>query len=198
MKIRAITISNERVLLSNVEVNQLGPDLVLEECEVFSNCEEKALVMSGVRMRGGRFVQQDRDLVDCQFDRVHFDGVKFVGRFIGCDFGDWDSTDKASIARCDFTDAVLDDCRFLNCDVETLALPKWPCFAIVNPAEARDFVMGNAWPAKTRITLDVYTDVDPECTASLGDASRMAKRDGIALEDLRERLLAIPGIRIRD
>ncbi|AVR97156.1 hypothetical protein [Pseudoduganella armeniaca] len=198
MKLKAITMTRERVLLSNVEVNQLGPELVFEECDIYSDCQSKALVMSGVRMIGGRFFQQDRALADHQFSRVHFNGVRFFGTFIGCDFGNWDSNDIGSMANCDFTEAVLDSSRFLNVDVQSIKLPRWPCFTIVNPAEAREFVMGNKWSAKTRIALDVYTDVDPECTASLGDASRMAKQDGIALEDLRERLLAIPGIRIRD
>lgn len=135
---------------------------------------------------------------DYQFRRVHFDGVKLVGTFIGCDFGSWDSADIGSIANCDFTDAVLDGCRFLNADVQSIELPRWPCFAIGNPAEAREYVMRTEWPARTRITLDVYTDVDPECSASLGDAARMAKQAGLSLEDIRQLLLAIPGIRIRD
>jgi len=198
MKIRNAKFSHERLFLSNVEVNALGPDLELEHCEIFSDCVWKSLLISGMRMTGGRFVQQDRTLSDFHFENVHFRGVGFSGNFSGCDFGDWDSLKKSSIADCDFSAARLDGCRFLNCDIDTIELPRWPCFTIVGLGDARDFVSGYQWPGKVGITLDVYTDNDPECVAICGDAQRMAKPSGIVLEDLRASLQLIPGIRIID
>jgi len=198
MKIRNTKLSNERLLLSNVEVNSLGPALELEQCEIVSDCREKSLVIPGMEMVGGKFVQQDRTLSNFHFENAHFRGVSFSGNFSGCDFGDWDSTEKSSIADCDFSEARLEGCRFLNCDMDTIELPRWPCFTIVGLADARDFVLGYQWPGKVGITLDVYTDNDPECVAICGDAEQMAKASGIVLEHLRASLQLIPGVRIID
>jgi hypothetical protein len=196
MKLRDKKISGEQLLLSNLEVNFLGPDLVLENCDVHSDCQSKALTISGLKMTGGRFVQQDRALTDFHFERAHFSSVKFSGKFTGCTFGDWESVDVSSIQDCDFTDAGLEDSRFLNCEIESIRLPKWPAFTIVSPAEARDFVMSRPWPSKTRIALDVYTDTDPECVAICGDAAQLAKSDDIPLDELRTLLEVVPGVKI--
>lgn len=141
MKIRNTRILRKRLLLSNLDVNLLGPDLVLENCSVHSDCQSKALIISGLVMTDGHFNQQDRALTDFHFEFAHFSDVKFTGKFVGCTFGDWVSAATSSIRSCDFTEAGLEDCRFLNCDIESTRLPKWPAFTIVNPAEARDFVM---------------------------------------------------------
>lgn len=195
---RNAKLSHERLFLSNVEVNALGPGLELEHCEIFSDCVWKSLLISGMGMTGGRFVQQDRTLSDFHFENVHFRGVGFSGNFSGWDFGDWDSLEKSSITDCDFSAARLDGCRFLNCDIDTIVLPRWPCFTIVGLADARDFVLGYQWPGKVGIALDVYTDNDPECLAICGDAQRMAKASGIVLEHMRASLQLIPGVRIID
>jgi len=196
MKIRDTRISRKRLLLSNLEVNLLGPDLVLENCSVHSDCQSKALIISGLVMTDGHFNQQDRALTDFHFEYAHFSDVKLTGKFVGCTFGDWVSAATSSIRSCDFTEAGLEDCRFLNCDIESTRLPKWPAFTIVNPAEARDFVMSRPWPSKTRIALDVYTDTDPECAAICGDAAQLAKSDDIPIDELRTLLEAVPGIKI--
>src|SRR5690349_20483727 len=97
MKIRDTRISRERLLLSNLEVDFLGPNLVLENCDVHSDCQTRALVISGLTMTGGSFNQRDRVLSDFHFERAHFSGVKFAENFAGCTFGDWDSTEISSI-----------------------------------------------------------------------------------------------------
>lgn len=198
MKIRDTSISRERLLLSNLEVNLLGPNLVLENCDVHSDCQREALVVSGLTMTGGSFNQQGRALTDFHFERAHFSGVTFTGNFAGCTFGDWDAVETSSVRNCDFTQAGLEDSRFLNCDIDSMRLPGWPVFTIVNPAEARDFVMSRPWPSKMRIALDVYTDNDPECVAICGDAAKLAKSDDISLDELRTLLEAVPGMKILD
>jgi hypothetical protein len=198
MKVRDTKLCGQRLLLSNVDVNFLGPNLILDECEVHSDCENKALVISGLTMSGGRFFQQSHTLVDFHFQRAHFAGVQFIGSLAGCTFGDWDSVQNSSIQGCDFTEAKLADSRFLNCDVKSIRFPKWPGFTLVQPSAARDFVLSRPWPSKTRIALDVYTDHDPECVAICGDAAQLAKSDDVLLNELRALLQRIPGIQIID
>lgn len=198
MKLSYQILMGERLLLSNLEVHSLGPELTLQNCEIYSDCEEAALIPSGVRMSGGRFIQQDRALRDFHFEHVHFDGVKFEGAYEGVDFGDWDTPQKSSIVSCDFTLARLDGCRFLNCDIHTILLPKWPCYTIVDLPTARSFVLARQWPTKIALYLDVDTDNDPECVAISGDAARLARKAGITLDELRGLLQPIPGMLIID
>ncbi|TQR34816.1 hypothetical protein [Brevibacillus brevis] len=94
--------------------------------------------------------------------------------------------------------ARLQDCRLLNCDMKGILIPKWPCFCLLNPAEARDFVISQQWPKKIGLTLDIYTDSDRECVAIFGDASVLAKESGLPLSEIRALLQIIPGVNIVD
>jgi hypothetical protein len=195
MKLKDTHISNEKIILAGEDIPSLGPNLVLENCEVVSN--ETELIFAGFKMIGGQFVQQV-PLEDHRFKFGHFSGVKFSGIFSGCDFGDWESNERSSIENCDFSGAMLDGCRFLNCEVETLVLPKWPCFTLVNPSGTRKFVQSKEWPAKIASYLDFCTDEDPECVAVCDDAARVAKKNSLSLSEFRDILLTVPSIKIID
>ncbi len=41
---------------------------------------------------------------------------------------------RQTIRDCNLTDAELDFVTFSNCDLATLSLPRWPHFALLNPA----------------------------------------------------------------
>ncbi len=190
-------ISQREILLIVDEVNVLGPDLVLKGCSVLSSCTAEALVIGGLRMDGGVFSQRS-PLSNYHFERAHFEGVSFVGSYVGCDFGDWDSAQNSSVANCDFTNARLDGCRFLRCEPQTILFPKWPCFTIINPKAACQYVSSQRWPGRIGTTLGIYTDADSECVAITGDAERLAKKNNLSLSDLRILLMKIPGILIAD
>jgi len=193
MKLRDKSLTREEVKLSDDEVNVLGPSLVLDDCKLLSDCQAEALVIAGMSMKGGSFIQKRR-LSSFHFENAHFSRVSFAGTFVGCDFGDWDSRDTSSIDRCTFADATLDGCRFLNCEPGTMRFPSWPGFTILKPIEARTFVLANKWPAKLRTLLDIYTDSDEACSAVCGDAMRIATEDKISLSELKNMLERIPGI----
>lgn len=195
MKLSNATLTGEQVELTDREVNVLGPDLELRDCTVTSMASAKALVIAGLRMFGGSF-HQSRPLRNFHFERAHFHGVAFVGRFEGCDFGDWESPPKGSIANCNFSAANLDGCRFLSCEPNTLVLPHWPNFTIIYPAEAHDAVISQQWPAKVGYTMGIYTDVDPECVAVTGDAKRIAEKNGVSLNELEAIFKRVPNIRL--
>lgn len=175
----------------------LGPNLELNNCVVESFVDGRGIIFAGVVMYGGVFDQRVR-LSNFHFSRAVFDAVKFKGRYSGCDFGDWDDVVIPGISRCDFSDAVMDGCRFLNCDMADIVTPKWPCFGWMHPAAARDFVMSKSWPKGVGLILDISTDIDPECVAIVLDASVIAKDSNLPLEQLRPMLEAIPGVEIED
>lgn len=197
MNLRNQNLSRQKVVLTDNEVNVLGPDLILDECSVCSECSAEALVIAGLRMNGGVF-EQKSPLSNFHFERAHLDGVSFFGSYSGCDFGDWDTDQNSSIANANFANARLDGCRFLNCDARTILFPRWPCFTIIDPSAARQFVMLQAWPGRLGGVLDLYTDQDPECMAITGDAERIAKKYGLSLLDLKKSLETIPGILLDD
>ena len=71
-----------------------------------------------------------------QFFTSTFERCKVTGRFPGCEFGfriDLHGKTRGTISDCDFRAAVLDLVSFNNCDLSTLALPRWPHFTLVDP-----------------------------------------------------------------
>lgn len=197
MKLHHAKYIDDDIRLSNAIINSLGPELYLENCTVESACEQRALFICGLKMVGGKFSQMI-PLTNFQFEQAYFSNVKFNGNFIGCDFGDWENPERPLVEECDFTDATLDGCRFLNCDVQKINLPKWPCFTLLNPAAARSVVLARQWPSKVGLVLDIYTDNDPECVAISGNAQRLAEKNALTLDDFRQLLMTLPGIKIRD
>jgi hypothetical protein len=129
----------------------LGPHLTLRRCTVILNVSAKRL-----------FINQAR-FIDCTFEvkqelKNHQDwigasikGCLFRGRLKGCDFGHWPEYSSApwcqfgSIEDCDFTEARLDNCRFMGCDPSTLRFPKWPCFTILDPIRRAPELRGFTW-----------------------------------------------------
>lgn len=190
-------INDSVIQLKEDLVTVLGPNLELNNCVVESFADEKGIVLADVVMHGGVFDQRVK-LSDFHFRRVRFDAVKFKGEYSGCDFGDWDDVATPRISGCDFSATVMDGCRFLNCDMGSIVTPKWPCFRLMQPAGARDFVMSKSWPKGVGLILDISTDIDPECVAIVLDASVMAKDSNVPLEQLRPMLEAIPGVEIED
>ena len=193
MNFKDTCLIRQEVILDDDVVNALGPGLILDHCHIISNATSRAILIGGFTMNGGVF-DQKHSLQNFHFERAHFSGVRFTGSYSGCDFGDWDSSERPSIVDCDFTEAKLDGVRFLQCDVSRIQFPKWPCFVIVNPVSVREHVLAQSWPNQIGLTLDVYTDEDPECVAVVGDAARIAKQNNVPLDDLRDLMMQIPGI----
>lgn len=197
MKIHYSKLVEKDIKLSNETTNLLGPELYLEKCSIESDCDQHALFISGIKMVGGKF-PQIRPLTNFHFERAYFSNVKFCGNFIGCDFGGWEDPERPLVEECDFTTAILDGCRFLNCDVHNINFPKWPCFTLLNPAAARSVVLSRPWPSKIGLVLDIYTDNDPGCVAICGSARRLAEKNALTLVDFRQLLMILLGIKIND
>lgn len=76
-------------------------------------------------------------------------------------------------------------------------MPPWPYFCLSDPAKARGFVMSKSWPKSMGLTLDIYTDTDPECVAIVANASVIADKNKLSLDEVRALLEGIPGLEIR-
>ena len=197
MKLREQSLSSEVLELVHDGYSVLGPQLNLDDCIVVSRAPAECLIIAGLTMSGGSF-NQHVELRDFHFENAHLNKVTFTGKFVGCDFGDWDDTSTSSIENCDFKDCHLDGVRFLNADVDTIALPKWPHFFIRSPEKYNPNIDTQSLPKKLGITLSVYFDEEPECSAIVGNAQRLADENQISMEKIRVILSSIEGIEIQD
>ena len=171
MKLRDQMLNSEVLELASDSSSVLGPGLILNSCIVDSRVPAEYIIIAGLTMTDGNFNQQV-ELKDFHFENAHLNNVIFTGKFIGCDFGDWDDTSTSSISNCDFKDCYLDGVRFLNADVDTITLPKWPHFFIRSPEKCNPNIDTQSLPKKLGITLNVYFDEEPECSAIVGNAQR--------------------------
>ena len=197
MKLRDQVLNSEVLKLENDNPSVLGPGLILNSCILDSKIPADCMIIAGLTMISSNF-NQHVELKDFHFENAHLNNVIFTGKFIGCDFGDWDDTSKSSINNCDFKDCHLDGVRFLNADVDTIALPKWPHFFIRSPEKCDPNINIQGLPKKLGITLNVYFDEEPECSAIVGNAQRLADENGISIDEIREILSSIEGIEIKD
>lgn len=197
MKLRDQIIKDTIITLKPEKfVHQLGPDLRLENCTIISYCTGSAIIFAGVEMIGGIF-HQKKSLTNTEFSRTIFDEVKFLGFYNGVDFGHKEEIYEGKIINCDFSEATIHHSRVFECQAEQLILPIWPCFSIINPSQAREYVLSRQWGVKLGITLDIYTDVSSLCTVSLGNAEEISKKAEIGIDDLKKLLKDIPGMIIR-
>jgi hypothetical protein len=80
----------------------------------------------------------------------------------------------------------------------TIKLPSWPCFSIPDPVRIASWVRAHKWPANLETVLEIASDVEPGCSASVDNAQILADADGMTLAEMRELLAPIPGILIVD
>jgi hypothetical protein len=124
-------------------------------------------------------------------------GCRFTGRFVGNDFGHWpEQASNGSIENCDFSAAVLDGCRFVGCDINTIELPKWPCFAVLYPHNLLREVGTVEWPGKLGIWEGVLAK-QPEITVALVEhAPSLAKEFNVRESDVRSILFRLGNVRM--
>lgn len=200
------TIEGTELVLTDSDNNYLGPDLVLEKCRLVLKAKAKCL-----------HIPKNVQFVDCEIEvkkkLVNFQdwcsacisGCKFTGYLKGNDFGHWPECvvyvengalkhRHGSIANCDLSGAVLDGCRFVDCDLGSLKLPRWPCFMIPNPHEQRSKIESVNWPTKLRFWATNVPN-QPATTSGLVEyAPSLAKYFDCTIDDLRECLTQLGGV----
>jgi hypothetical protein len=194
---RDTTLTGKNIDFNNTDMHFLGPNLILNDCNLTVKSKQKGFGVIGFQMNGGCF-EIKSNLRDFQFDQAKFENVKFLGLLCGIDFGWWDSSEPGSIKNCDFTEATFQSCRFLSTEMTTIKLPSWPHFSIPDPARLATWVKQHKWPDNLDVVLEVATDIEPGCSAAVDNAQILADADGISLAEMRELLAPIPGIVITD
>ncbi|WP_224372770.1 pentapeptide repeat-containing protein [Hyalangium versicolor] len=188
-------IANEQLVLdSRTELHYLGPTLTLRNCTLIVKVPAKALVVSRTRLIDCS-IEVARVLKNFSWDRAHFSGCRFKGRYLGNGFGNLEGTAEGSIVDCDFTDALLDETRFLNCDARTMSFPPWPGLTILDPVGRAAELVALPWPGELRDFFQWYGEERPASTAAVTYfVPDLAKRNGTTPEAIKAVLEQLDGV----
>jgi uncharacterized protein YjbI with pentapeptide repeats len=146
-------IQGERLELTDKKANYiLGPNLTLRNCTLVTRVTGRNLSLHPTRFIDCTFEVKQELLNFQQWISVSLKGCRFKGRFRGNDFGHWPEYGSqpeyqfGSLEDCDFSEARLDNCRFHDCDLRTLRLPRWPCFTLMEPLRHACELQSAQWP----------------------------------------------------
>jgi hypothetical protein len=195
MKLQDQVLSGEEIYLKDTEVNILGPRLTLNKCKIISEASAKALALTDVSIVDS-IVDAKKTLFDFQWCKANLNGVKFIGHFSGCDFGNWEEFHGkyGGIENCDFSEANLDNCRFMNCDPYSIVFPKWPCFTIMNPRARAEEIKSVSWPGKLGLIMGIFADSPEGCVAVSGNAQVLLKKLGGTEQEFKVALSQLDGV----
>jgi hypothetical protein len=185
-------IQGERLELTDKKANYiLGPNLTLRDCTLI------------IRVSGRWLSLRQARFIDCTFEVKQelknyqqwvfssLKGCRFKGRFLGCDFGHRSDSSKeegkhGAIADCDFSEALLNLCRFHDCDMRTMRLPRWPCFTLLEPLRHASELGRVQWPGSFGdLIVDNLPTRPPSTVAITYSASALATRLETTPEALR-------------
>jgi hypothetical protein len=144
-------------------------------------------------------IQVKGELRNLRWATMNFKGCRFKGRFIGNDFGfhedDLDQWKLGGIEDCDFSEARLDACRFYNCDMKTIQLPRWPCFTILDPVRRAAELARVEWPGRYGpVVIEGLAEQEERVVAITDHAPSVAARLGTTAEELRAVLERLSGV----
>lgn len=186
---------NERLELGAGAVYFLGPQLTLRECTLVLRVPARNLIIPEAS-----FVQctidVKKELKNFHWEHAVLKGCRFTGHLTSNDFGRWPDSEKApgSIEDCDFTQACLDECRFVGCDIRTVRLPSWPCFTLLEPARRSRELSTLAWPGKMNIAIRTFAEY-PESTAAITYwAPSVARWAKTTVEEIRASIERLEGV----
>ncbi len=178
----------------------LSTGLVLRNCTVILKVPARNLVIDQASFLDCTF-EVKQELKNFQeWIGASLKGCRFKGRLCGNSFGHWPGYAKGyehgAIEDCDFTEARLDDCRFMGCDPDTLRLPGWPHFTVVDVARRAPELLRVPWPGRLGGgTVRVLTQQPPETAALTMFAPLVAKADESTEDDIRAHIARFDFIR---
>ncbi|HEX9982629.1 MAG TPA: hypothetical protein VGF69_05165 [Thermoanaerobaculia bacterium] len=155
------------------------------------------LKVASVSIRHATFIdctiEAKRQLSNREFYGNRFVRCTFKGRYHGCGFGDSPELyGPGELVDADFSAAELYGCRFLNVDVSRIHFPRWPCFTIVDPANA-GALREQPWPdSRYEVLVDITLTPARGTVAVSWHAPTLVKKMGGTEEELRRLLEPLP------
>ncbi|MET0401330.1 MAG: hypothetical protein ABW123_02960 [Cystobacter sp.] len=190
-------IVGERLELAKGPLYWLGPNLTLRDCTVIISAARRSLtLMSGQLINCT--IQVKGELKTLSWAPMKLKGCRFTGRLGGNDFGCREDLDErrtlGGIEDCDFTEAHLNGCRFFNCDMRTIRLPRWPCFTFMDPRGHAAELGRRAWRGHVGLLVEGLAKNPEGTVAETWNAATMAAKMDTTVEELRAALERAPGI----
>ena len=190
-------IVGERLELTKGPLYWLGPNLTVRDCTVIISAARRSLTMMS-----GQFInctiQVKGEMKSLGWGPMKLVGCSFKGRFGGNDFGFREDLDErrklGGIEYCDFSEAQLNGCRFFNCDMSTIRLPRWPCFTFMDARRHVAELGQREWPGSFGSVIKVVCDAPEGTVASTWHAPTVAEKMDTMVEELRAALERAPGI----
>ncbi|MGZ3458366.1 MAG: hypothetical protein ACXU86_07640 [Archangium sp.] len=187
----------ERLELTKGPLYWLGPNLTLRDCTVIISASRRSLTLMS-----GQFinctVQAKGELKTLPWAPLKLKGCRFKGRFGGNDFGFREDVDErwrlGGIEDCDFSEARLNGCRFFNCDMSTIRLPRWPCFTFMDPRGHAAELGRHEWPGRFGNLIEGLAKIPDGTVAVTWHAPTVAEKLGTTAEELRAALERVPGV----
>jgi hypothetical protein len=190
-------IEGERLEFPKHAIYFLGPNVTFRRCTlVFSVAARWLHLLSGKLI--DCTIQAKSELTTLPWATMDLRGCRFKGRFTGNDFGfRQDLDDSSSIGRiedCDFTEARLDGCRFFNCDMSSIRLPRWPCFTFMDPRGHAAELGRYEWPGRFGNLIERLATIPEGTVAVTWHAPTVAERMDTTVEELRAALEKAPWV----
>jgi hypothetical protein len=155
--------------------------LVLKDCDLVLKGSASSTIMSGLTMSGGSF--RARRSANVIFGRAQFEGVRFFGRYLGCDFGDRERA-TLDVANCDFSNAWLHLCRFKTGAAETCRFAPWPTVVVLDPQKNAPKLL-ELVPPSWRMLIDVLAETPPGWGSATIDIREATTKYGESEDALR-------------
>jgi len=191
-------IEGERLELSKGALYWLGPNLTLRNCTLVISVASRWLhLLSGHLV--DCTIQAKSELTSARWTRMNFKECRFKGRFSGNDFGfreeSYDPWRMGGIEGCDFSEARLHGCRFFNCDMSTIQLPRWPCFTFMDPRGHATDLCRYEWPGLFgQVVIKGLAEGPEGVVAETWHAPTIAEKLDTTAEELRGLLERMPCI----
>lgn len=191
-------IEGERLELTDKEaIYWLGPNVTLRGCTlVFSVSARWLHLVSGNLI--DCTVQAKSELKTLPWAPMKLKGCRFKGRFGGNDFGFREDLDDrwklGGIEDCDFSEARLNGCRFFNCDMSTVRLPRWPCFTFMDPRGHAAELGLHGWPGRFGNLIEGLARIPDGTVAVTWHAPTVAEKLDTTAEELHAALEGVPWV----
>ena len=191
-------IVGERLELTDKKaIYWLGPDVTLRCCTLVTNISARWLhLVSGSLI--DCTIHAKSQLKTLPWAPMKLKGCRFKGRFGGNDFGFRGDVDDrwrlGGIDDCDFSEARLNGCRFFNCDMSTIRLPRWPCFTFMDPRGHAAELGRHEWPGRFGILIEGLAKNPEGTVAETWHAPTVAERLDTTVEELHAALERVPGV----
>lgn len=191
--IKDAVVRGETIELGNDNYNNIGPNVVFEDCEFIVRAPARDLIVTGVTFVRGVW-RQKRKLLNKQFSRASFDGVSFEGKFSGCRWGSRDEPETATLKSCDFSNAELDACEFVNVDPDEVTFGPWPTIAYHTPQQLHPLIQDLDAPSRLKTYLNVIAGRPPEFGLAADHAPSLEKATGVPQDQIHALLKELPGV----